>query len=71
MRTRSLVVGYFHPIFLTNSDTPQIHATGGDVRRICDLFGITIATAVRYASTLTHPDLETPPTPVPETRDTQ
>ena len=23
MRTRSLVVGYFHPIFLTNSDTPQ------------------------------------------------
>jgi len=23
MKTRSLVVGYFHPIFLTNSDTPQ------------------------------------------------
>ena len=23
MRTRSLMVGYFHPIFLTNSDTPQ------------------------------------------------
>jgi hypothetical protein len=23
MRTRSLVVGYFHPIFLTNSDTPH------------------------------------------------
>ena len=24
MSTRSLVVGYFHPIFLTNSDTPQV-----------------------------------------------
>ena len=28
MRTRSLVVGYFHPIFLTNSDTPH-PSTGG------------------------------------------
>ena len=29
MRTRSLVVGYFHPIFLTNSDTPQAHPPAG------------------------------------------
>jgi len=35
----------------------EIHATGGDVRRICDLFGITIETAMRYATTLGHPDL--------------
>lgn len=49
----------------------EIHVTGGDVRRICDLFGINISTAMRYASTLAHPDLETPPTSVPETRDTQ
>jgi hypothetical protein len=30
----------------------EIHATGGDVRRICDLFGISIETALRYARTL-------------------
>lgn len=35
----------------------EIHATGGDVRRICDLFGINIETAMRYALTLGHPDL--------------
>jgi hypothetical protein len=35
----------------------EIHATGGDVRRICDLFGITIETALRYHATVEHPDL--------------
>jgi hypothetical protein len=38
----------------------EIHATGGDVRRICDLFGITIGAATRYALTLGHPHLEQP-----------
>jgi len=33
MSTRSLVVGYFHPIFLTNSDTPQM------LRRLLALAG--------------------------------
>jgi hypothetical protein len=28
----------------------EIHATGGDVRRICDLFGIGIDTALRYTA---------------------
>lgn len=32
-------------------------ATGGDVRRLSDLFGITVDTAVRYASILDHPSL--------------
>lgn len=32
-------------------------ATGGDLRRICDLFGVTIATAQHYTTVLTHPDL--------------
>ena len=36
----------------------EIHATGGDVRRICDLFGLSIETAMRYALTLVHPDLQ-------------
>jgi len=38
----------------------EIHATGGDVRRICDLFGITIETAMRYTLSLAHPDLRAP-----------
>lgn len=36
----------------------EIHATGGDVRRICDLFGMTVGSALRYADTLAHPDLD-------------
>ena len=35
----------------------EIHATGGDIRRICDLFGLTVDAALRYAITLGHPDL--------------
>lgn len=42
----------------------EIHATGGDVRRICDLFGIGIESAMRYATTLGHPTFpEAMPTP--------
>jgi hypothetical protein len=33
-------------------------ATGGDVRRLCDLFGLTVGGAERYAATVAHPDLE-------------
>jgi hypothetical protein len=32
-------------------------AAGGDLRRICDLFGVTIATAQHYTSVLSHPGL--------------
>lgn len=35
----------------------EVHATGGDTRRISDLFGINIATTNRYLDTLEHPDL--------------
>ena len=35
----------------------EVHA-GGDQRRICDFFGVTITTAERYTSTLNHPDLD-------------
>ncbi len=35
----------------------EIHATGGDVRRLCDLFGLTVSSAVRYATTLSDPQL--------------
>jgi hypothetical protein len=35
----------------------EIHATGGDVRRICDLFGLSIAGATRYLGAVEHPGL--------------
>lgn len=34
----------------------EVQATG-DLRRICDFFGVTMATAEYYATTLNHPDL--------------
>jgi hypothetical protein len=35
----------------------EIHATGGDARRICDLFGLSITGATRYLGALEHPGL--------------
>ncbi|WP_337313611.1 hypothetical protein [Candidatus Aeolococcus gillhamiae] len=35
----------------------EILATGGDIRRICDLFGISVSSALRYGATVGHPDL--------------
>jgi hypothetical protein len=33
----------------------ELHATGGDVRRLCDLFGLSIGGAERYLATLDPP----------------
>lgn len=35
----------------------EAHATGGDTRRLCDLFGLSINAASRYTATVNHPDL--------------
>jgi hypothetical protein len=35
----------------------EAHATGGDVRRICDLFGLSVAGAYRYTVTVDHPGI--------------
>jgi hypothetical protein len=45
----------------------EIHATGGDIRRICDLFGLSVEGATRYLMTVEHPDLTTPGDWVPRT----
>ncbi len=45
----------------------EIHATGGDIRRLCDLFGLSVQAATRYATTLNHPRLTTAHTPVQRT----
>ena len=47
----------------------EIHATGGDVRRICDLFGLSMEAAMRYAATLGHPNLRQQHPQVPGTQD--
>ena len=35
----------------------EAHATGGDIRRICDMFGLSVNAAERYTATVDHPDL--------------
>lgn len=35
----------------------EVYATGGDLRRICDLFGLSISAATRYSAVLESPDL--------------
>lgn len=37
----------------------EVLATAGDLRRICDFFGVTMTTAEHYASVLNHPGLAT------------
>ena len=50
--------GYLRPRALREDHIlHEIHATGGDVRRICDLFGLSVEGATRYLSTVEHPDL--------------
>lgn len=45
----------------------EIHATGGDIRRSCDLFGLSIEGATRYLNTVEHPDLTSEGEWVPRT----
>ncbi|MEV4513809.1 hypothetical protein AB0K00_33230 [Dactylosporangium sp. NPDC049525] len=35
----------------------EITATGGDLMRVCSLFGMTVDGAQRYAAVLNHPEL--------------
>ena len=35
----------------------EAHATGGDMRRLTDLFGLSVNSATRYTKTVDHPDL--------------
>lgn len=36
----------------------EIHTNGGDIRALCDLFGLSVQAALRYATALNHPELE-------------
>lgn len=35
----------------------ELHPTGGGIRRICDLFGLSVAGTTLYGSAVEHPDL--------------
>jgi hypothetical protein len=35
----------------------EVRASAGDLRRLCDLFGLSVKAAERYAATLDHPSL--------------
>ncbi|WP_051712831.1 hypothetical protein [Actinoalloteichus caeruleus] len=35
----------------------EVHATGGDIRRLCDLFGLSVSGAERYTAVLDHPNI--------------
>lgn len=37
----------------------EAQATGGDTRRLCDLFGLSIAAASKFTDALQHPHLST------------
>ena len=38
----------------------EVHATGRDIRRLCDLFGLSVAGAERYTAVLDPPDINKP-----------
>jgi hypothetical protein len=45
----------------------QIHATGGGLRRVCVLFGLSVEGATGILEAVGHPDLSTPGGWVPRT----
>ena len=44
----------------------EVEATGGDIRALCDLFGMSIANAARWATTYRPASPSLPPSPTPE-----
>jgi hypothetical protein len=57
VRWLSLKLGTAARDIRTDRILDEVRATGGDIRRICDLFGLTVADASRYVATLEHADL--------------
>jgi hypothetical protein len=43
----------------------EVRATGGDVRRICELFDLNVGTALRYIAVLDHTDTRPEPSGSP------
>lgn len=45
-------------VFREDRILDEIHATGGDIRRAADMFGLTIPPLLRYLATLNNHDLD-------------
>jgi hypothetical protein len=56
-RWPGLVLGTAARDIRTDRILDEVRATEGDVRRICDLFGLSVKAACRYTAVLDHPDL--------------
>lgn len=58
-RWPALVLGLPARDLRTDRILDEVHASGGDVRRICDLFGLSVKAALRYTAVLGPPGLDT------------
>ncbi len=67
-RWLSLKLGMAAAVLREDRILDEAHATGGDIRRLCDLFGISVKAASRYTTTVDHPALAV--LPGPATHDT-
>lgn len=56
-RWLSLTLGTAARVIRTDRIVDEVLTTGGDIRRICDLFGLTVGGAARYTAVLDHPSL--------------
>jgi hypothetical protein len=56
-RKPGLVLGTAARDIRTDRIFDEVHATGGDLRRICSLFGMSVNGTARYTSVLDQPDL--------------
>jgi hypothetical protein len=56
-RWLALTLGTAARVIRTDRIVDEVLATGGDLRRICDLFGLTVGGAARYTAVLDHPSL--------------
>jgi hypothetical protein len=56
-RWLAIVLGTAARVIRTDRIHDEVIATGGDQRRICDLFGMSVAGAKRYTAVLDHSNL--------------
>jgi hypothetical protein len=53
-RWLGLILGTAARVIRTDRILDEVIATGGDIRRICDLFGLSVKAAIRYTAVLDH-----------------
>jgi hypothetical protein len=56
----SLRLGGFAQAMREDRILDELLDSGGDIRRLCDLFGLSVAGAERYLGAISHPELDPP-----------